>query len=411
MTRRSICVLATLWMLSPLAFAESIEVATDDALRAAVERAQPGDAIRVAPGTYKAGLRFSDVRGTAEQPITIEAADPEAGRPVFKGGNQGLHFADPAHLTLRGLVIEGVRYNGLNIDDGGEMDSTAVGITLENLTIRRVGPRGNCDGIKLSGVRRFVVRNCRVERWGDGGSGIDMVGCAEGRIVGCHLEHTGDTATSSGVQAKGGSRDIVIERNTFVHTGRRGVNLGGSTGERYFRPPLTGDGDHVEAARITVGGNTFIGCNAPVAFTTSIDCTVEANLFVRPGKWVMRILQEKPTDRFAATADGVFRRNVIVWRSAELARQVNIGPNTRPRTFRFAENLWYCTDRPDRSRPDLPTDETDGVHGTDPQVEVDEDGVARIGNAAAAKRYGPAAWTNTAPESDPEPGTSPNPQR
>ena len=38
-------------------------------------------------------------------------------------------------------------------------------IVLEGLTVRRVGPRGNRDGIKLSGVTDFRVESCRVERF------------------------------------------------------------------------------------------------------------------------------------------------------------------------------------------------------------------------------------------------------
>jgi hypothetical protein len=42
---------------------------------------------------------------------------------------------------------------------------------------------------------------------------------------------------------------------------------------------------------------------------------------------------------------------------------VNIGAGTAPETFKFARNWWYCTDRPERSRPRLPTPEIDGTYG------------------------------------------------
>ena len=107
------------------------------------------------------------------------------------------------------------------------------------MVVRDIGPTGNRDGIKLSGVDDFRVEGCTVERWGSGGSGIDMVGCHRGEIVGCTFRH-GDTTGDSGVQAKGGSRDVVIRRCRFEHAGQRAVNLGGSTGLAFFRPKPEG---------------------------------------------------------------------------------------------------------------------------------------------------------------------------
>jgi hypothetical protein len=64
----------------------------------------------------------------------------------------------------------------------------------------------------------------------------------------------------------------------------------------------------------------------------------------------------------------VFEHNIVVFRAAEWATGgVNTGPKTAPDTFRFAGNLWYCEDRPDRSRPQLPTAERDGIVGRDPR--------------------------------------------
>jgi len=47
---------------------------------------------------------------------------------------------------------------------------------------------------------------------------------------------------------------------------------------------------------------------------------------------------------------------------------VNIGPNTRPESFRFLNNWWYCEDQPQASRPRLPAEESGGIYGIDPQL-------------------------------------------
>jgi hypothetical protein len=73
-----------------------------------------------------------------------------------------------------------------------------------------------------------------------------------------------------------------------------------------------------------------------------------------------------------------FVDNVIVWRSDELVETVNIGPNTAPETFRFRGNAWYCLDRPEHSRPSLPTPETGGRYGTDPRLRDPEKGDLRL---------------------------------
>src|SRR5207249_1464864 len=65
--------------------------------------------------------------------------------------------------------------------------------------------------------------------------------------------------------------------------------------------------------------------------------------------------------------NGRFEDNIVVFRSDRwFEGGVNIGPGTAPETFRFARNVWYCDDRPERSKPTLPTPEKDAILGKDP---------------------------------------------
>ena len=335
----------------------------------AAAKARPGTRIRLAPGTYAGGILLVGLTGASGRPVVLEAADPKQ-PPVFEGGGSGLQFSDPAYVELTDLAFRGQRGNGLNIDDGGTPATPAHHVTLRRLKVQDVGPDGNCDGIKLSGVDDLLVESCVVERWGHGGSAIDLVGCHRGTIEGCTFRHDPAAPGSSGVQLKGGTADLRVRKNRFEHVGPRAVNAGGSTGLSYFRPPLEGwSGPKYEAHALTIEGNTFVGGETPVAFVGVDGAVFRFNTVYLPGRWALRILQETREEGFVPCRDVEVSDNLIVFRTDHWAEGgVNTGPGTEPKTFRFARNVWYAADAPERTRASvrLPTMEKDGVYGEDP---------------------------------------------
>jgi hypothetical protein len=334
-------------------------------LRAAVAAAKPGTRILLAGGDYGAGFYFGNVRGEEAKPIVIAAADTN-NPPVFRNGNVSMHFSNPAYVELHDLVFTKLSGNGINIDDGGgTTNASAHGVVLRGLRISDVGGDGNNDCIKLSGIWDFRVSGCSIERWGTrGGSAIDMVGCHRGVIEGNTIRHNPEPQNCTGVQGKGGTSDVVIRRNRFEHAGGRAVNIGGSTGLKFFRPALVEGGEHAEARNLRVEGNTFVGSSAPVAFVGVDGAVVRFNTIERPGRWALRILQENKASVFVACRNGEFMDNTIVFDSTRWGEGgVNIGAGTAPATFKFARNWWYCADNPERSRPRLPTAEVDGNYG------------------------------------------------
>lgn len=348
--------------------AAEINITNPAQFRQALGQAQPGDVLRLAPGTWPAQHHFSRLRGTAGQPIVIAAADPER-PPIFDAAAGSLQFSGCAHLTLRDLVVTNFSGNGLNFDDAGFRDQPAHHLILENLKVHGTSPEGNRDAIKLSGVVDFQIRGCTLSGWGiGGGSGVDMVGCHRGLIESNRLEHT-DSAGSTGIQAKGGTSHILIRGNRFQNAGARAVNIGGSTGLEFFRPPLKPGEAHAEASQICVEANSFIGSTAPIAFVGVDGAVVRSNLIHRPLRWAVRILQETAAPGFVPCRHGEFTDNVVVFESNRWAEGgVNIGPGTAPETFRFARNSWYCLDQPDRSRPKLPVAEESGTYGIRPTL-------------------------------------------
>jgi hypothetical protein len=373
--------------------------------REAMASAKPGTRVLLAPGRYPGGFFFQNLRGEPGLPIVIGAADPQ-NPPVLEGGANGIQLSDPCWVELEDLVFTGAAGNGLNIDDGGSFESPAHNVVLRRLRVTDVGPQGNRDGIKLSGVVDFRVEGCTIERWGTGGSAIDMVGCHRGVIESNLFRHFAEASDgANGVQTKGGSRDILIRRNRFEDTGARGVNIGGSTGLQFFRPPLLPETESWEAKDIRVEGNTFIGSGAPVAFVGVDRAVVRFNTIYRPRRWALRILQENTTSGFVPCRDGEFTDNIVAFHSSEwFSGGVNIGPNTAPATFQFARNWWFCLDDPGRSRPILPVTESAGVYGVSPQFSDPGNGDLRLQPGSPAHGAGAEA----SPELDQATGENDN---
>lgn len=166
------------------------------------------------------------------------------------------------------------------------------------------------------------------------------------------------------------------------------MNLGGSTGLAYFRPRVLG----YEAKDVVVEGCVFDGCQTAVAFVGVDGAVVRFNTIYRPGRWAMRILQETTDAAFVPSRGGVFEDNIVVFRSDHWGEGgVNVGPKTAPETFRFARNVWYCEDRPERSRPTLPTKEVDGLVGKDPMFKDAEKGDFGLKSASPASGRGSTA--------------------
>ena len=380
---KSIFSIATLLTVASTLTAQETTVNTRDELTRAVQNATPGTKVLIAPGTYRGGLNFNQLRGEKDKPIILAASDPER-PPVFKGGASCFHLTDPSFVELHNLVLIEATGNGLNIDDGGSYDSPAHHVVLHGLTIRDIGPNGNRDGIKLSGVDNFRVESCTVERWGNSGSGIDMVGCHQGQIVGCTFRHK-DADSGSGVQAKGGSKNISIERCRFENAGGRAVNIGGSTGLSYFRPKPSG----YEAKDITVEDCTFTGSMAPISFVGVDGAVVRFNTIYRPTRWIVRILQENRGSEFVPCRNGFFTNNLIAFRSDELRTAVNVGGGTSAETFKFEKNHWLCIDNLRRSnRLSLPVKEVGGTYGQDPLFVNEREGDFRLKKTSPVRDAG-----------------------
>ncbi len=313
-------------------------------LRRATDEATPGTRIVMREGQYAGGIYVSGLRGEPGRPVAVVGD----GEVVIQGGANNIQFAEPSYLVVENLIFEGATANGLNIDDGGTLDTPAEYIVLRNLEVRGVDNTGNNDCIKLSGLRHFWVLDSEISACANG-QGVDMVGCHQGVISGNRI----GGMTGPGVQAKGGSSEVTIHGNWFQDISGRGINAGGSTSLPYFRPP---DADH-EARHIDTVANVFVDIGdesgAPIAFVGCDDCLFAHNTVIRPLTWVFRILQESTDERFVPARDGRVFHNVITLNVDDLRSgvYVNFSGGTDLGSFQFQRNLWYALDRDEYDGP------------------------------------------------------------
>lgn len=325
-------------------------------LRAALSSLEHGDTIKIAPGTYPGG---NHVVGIAK--LTVEGLDP-ADPPVFEGGSNGWQFSECSDLTLRHLHVRKQTANGFNLDNGSAERPLVDGVRIEHVQVSDVGPTGNRDGFKLSGLRGAVIRDCTVSGWG--GQAVDMVGCHNMRVVYCRFVGKEGFSASAGVQTKGGTSGVTVENCRFENAGERPLNIGGSTGLEYFRPL----GAKHEAKDITVRSNHIEGSLCAAAFVGVDGALFENNTVLYPTRWLFRILQETREEGFVPCRNGIVRDNRIIFRRADIREDVNrSAAGIAPETFRFENNKWFAEDRPTASKPKLPTEETGGEYGTDPR--------------------------------------------
>jgi hypothetical protein len=348
--------------------AEERVVSNNDEFTAALEAAQPGDQIIMKPGKYAGEHSRDHLDG-----VMIRSADPKE-PAIIEGGDQGMQLTDPTNVTIRDIVFRKQKLIGLNIDDAGSPETPASNITLKNVVVIDMTANGNHDGIKLSGVDNFVVDGVQVINWGTGGSGVDFVGCHHGIVQNCNFSHTGKGVDGTVLRPKGGCKDITIRANRVqlpIGEGR-GIQAGGRTDLDYLRF-VDGDSGY-EARDIIVEGNVMIGGSSAFSWVNIDGGIFHHNLIIRPGKWVVRILNEEDESvPMVDTQNGQFNDNRIVFNDTdnEFNEAVNNSDNVLLDTFQFARNRWLnlANKTPEGSKPTLPTEEVDGVYGEGPGVD------------------------------------------
>lgn len=139
----------------------AVNVATDSALRTAIQNARPGDVIRVSGSYVFSRQLWIEAKGTEANPIYIVAADGRGSARFTMSGttDEGINIGNSAkHLVLDGLLFIHAGNNVVHVQ------GNASYIILRNLTLSDAGTDG--DVIKINQADHIIVENSDLARPG-----------------------------------------------------------------------------------------------------------------------------------------------------------------------------------------------------------------------------------------------------
>ena len=187
-------------------------------LQYALDRALPGDRVRLMPGTYFGAYRLEDRGGTAEQPLVIEGLYPNT--VVLDGLREVgtlLRLAKAPHVVLRNLNFRW--YIDAAVTVSASPGVRVTGCRFVN-QYWRGGSGATCRSLNFHRSPRFTVDHCVFARTR---YGLSVEGSPGGRI----LHNTAVANSVTHVLWRGSPEDdIVIKYNSFNWNGNSLLYLG-----------------------------------------------------------------------------------------------------------------------------------------------------------------------------------------
>lgn len=207
----------TLVAAGPANAAAVIDVSTASQLKSALASVAPGDAIRLADGTYTGNFKATRP-GTSGARITLTGS---SGAVLTAGGGYGLHLNGASYWTVQGVTVKG--------GQKGIMADAANGVVIDAVTVHDL----DMEGVHFrTSSRDGVLKNSRVYDTGRNGRGM-----GEGVYVGSagDLSDRSDNAQilnntigpgvgGENIDIKEGTTGARIIGNTFDGSGLTGAN-------------------------------------------------------------------------------------------------------------------------------------------------------------------------------------------
>ena len=228
---------------------------------------QPGDEVRIEPGTY-ACPALDSVHGTAALPVHFVAAGaPRSAILDCTAG--GMFLTNLQYVAFDALEVRhSPDGHCINLNSGGApFRNLSEHVLFINLAVH------DCllSGIKSSQAFEIDIRNSEISHNTAAGNPlIDWVAVHDGRIVGNDIHDGADI----GAQVKGGAYNCVIESNRIHDVADAAIQLGESTGTGFYLPSYT----DWEASRSSAVNNLLYGSlRAGIAVQGCDACLVAHN--------------------------------------------------------------------------------------------------------------------------------------
>jgi hypothetical protein len=315
-----------------------------DLMAAATAKAiQAGDTVYIHAGTYRGtgpAVYIDGLIGTPEAWITI--------RPF---GNDSVSINEQYNFTRAQYVrINGVNFNGndpsqtarvyhqLYFDYQYDCFGAIHDIIVENCTFNNLdntGKQGSGAMLKFTGTDRFLVQNCIFRNGINMADGISMNGDRTGVIRNCTFENL----STFGSHCKGGTKNILYEKNLFIDCVQGGIEVGGDTGPAFFCPL----GAAWEADSIKVYSNIFIGGTTGIRLAACHNSIIANNTCFKQTQFAFRTLNASSI----ATLDNNYIINNIFTTNSPNGIYMNASANFDYSTHYFSSNLFHDYRKPD----------------------------------------------------------------
>ncbi len=317
-------------------------------LQHASARIVAGDTLILRQGTYSGNITIDvpdvTIRSYAGEWATITAPidDPTA--------EWVLRFDSDAHRgKLQRVELVGGYYYALktesNYDLGKTAEFGASGLLVEDCKLHDSGR----DVVKLTpGSNDVTIRRCEIFNSGrrdpSNAEGIDNVN-ADRMILQDSFLH--DLATT-GVYAKGGARDCLIERNRIENTGALGITLGGDTDPEWFDQSAA----YYENINGVVRNNIVVNTvYAGIALTGSLGARVYNNTLVNVAQsgqsavllnageiWINGV------NRITPNKDAALANNIVTTAAGSSRPLFQIRENGLVGPLALANNRYFATE-------------------------------------------------------------------
>ena len=308
---------------------------------------RPGDEIILMPGVHRPA-NLDLVHGTPQRPITIRGLDPR--RPSrIDADRYGIRLVRPAYVRLENIEIIGASIHGLVVDgsakplDESRLDADpSRGITIQNVTIKRTGPRGTRHAMVIRHVNDVQIESGTIESWA--GSGIEVIGCRNVDIREMTLRGSEDADQRSGIRVRAGSAQVTIERCLIENAGHQAICVGGKSSESEWQTPLGADTDAAsvfEASSVYISDCTLIGGLCSVALCHAEHVNVQQSTLIRPRDAVISIRRPQNDPRFGALETSSFGNCLIAWEDGDVVRLLHLGRGATADQLFLESNLWW----------------------------------------------------------------------